>query len=253
MNLLQITKTTLSLYRAHAGWYTLAGLALFLTTTVGIGLMVGTLLFDMLLALFWGTEGQWIHYAPAVASIIVMTASGFIVSSVLIFAGLGAFVHACAQIGAGVREITIINFLEYMRRFGGSFWPIGMAQLILGCALAIPVLLVGTWLAGANSILAVAVLILAILAFIIMQWPLWLAFGAQVVDRRGAIHSMMSAAGVSFSAPLTSMVGVFGLGVLFMVPLPMLVFYPLYFYLLFAPLAAIFGVVYYEAARGMIK
>jgi F-type H+-transporting ATPase subunit c len=41
MNLLQIAKTTVSLYRAHAGWYTLAGLALFLTTMAGIGLMVG--------------------------------------------------------------------------------------------------------------------------------------------------------------------------------------------------------------------
>ena len=253
MNLLQITRTTLSLYRAHAGWYTLAGLALFLTTAVGAGLIIGTLLFDMLLALFWGTQGQWIHYAPAVAAILVMTASGFIVSSVLVFAGLGAFIHACAQIGAGVREVTVIGFLEYIRRFGGSFWPIGMAQLILGGVLAIPILVAGTWLVGAGSILMIAVIFAAILAFIIMQWPLWLAFGAQVVDRRGAMRSMMSAAGVSFSAPFTSMVGVLVLGMLFMVPLPMLVFYPLYFFLLFAPLAAIFGVVYYEAARGMIK
>ena len=253
MNLLQVTRTTLLLYRSHAGWYALAGLALFLTTMVGIGLMIGTLLFDMLLALFWGTAGQWIHYAPAMAAVLLMTASGFIVSSVIVFAGLGAFIHACAQIGAGVRDVTVINFLEYMRRFGGSFWPIGIMQLILGGVLAIPVLLIGTWLAGAGSILMVLVILLAILAFFIMQWPLWLAFGAQVVDRRGAMRSMMSAMSVSFSSPLTSMTGVLVLGVLFMVPLPMLVFYPLYFFFLFAPLAAIFGVVYYEAARGMIK
>lgn len=253
MNLLQITKTTLSLYRAHAGWYTLAGLALFLTTMVGIGLMVGTLLFDMIIALFWGTEGQWIRYAPAVAAILAMTASGFIVSGVLVFAGLGAFVHACAQIGAGAREVTVLNFLEYMRRFGGTFWPIGIAQLVLGCMAAVPVLLAGAWLAGVWSILMIFVILFAILAFAVMQWPLWLAFGAQVVDRRGSIGSMTSAAGISFSSPLTSLIGVLILGGLFIVPLPMLVFYPLYFFLLFAPLAAIFGVVYYEAARGMIK
>lgn len=252
MNLLRIGLTTIQLYRAHAGWYTLAGLALFLTTMVGIGLMVGALLFDMLLALFWGTEGQWIRYAPAVASILIMTASGFVVSSVIIFAGLGAFVHACAQIGAGVREVTVLNFLEYMRRFGGTFWPIGIAQLLLGCMAALPILIIGTWLVG-WSVLMLLFILLAGLAFIVMQWPLWLAFGAQVVDRRGTIASCAGSVGISASSPLTSLVGVLILGVLFMVPLPMLVFYPLYFFLLFAPLAAIFGVVYYEAARGMIK
>ncbi len=253
MNFLQVVRTTFSLYRSHVGWYTLAGLSLFLTTAVGIGLMVGALLFDMLLALFWGTEGQWVRYPPAVASILIMTGSGFIVSSVLVFAGLGAFVHACAQVGAGVREITVLGFLEYMRRFGGSFWPIAMAQLILGFAAAIPIIALGVWLLGAGSVLMIAILLLAILAFVIMQWPLWLAFGAQVVDRRGAIRSMMNAMGVSVSAPITSLIGVLTLGVLFVVPLPMLVFYPLYFFLFFAPLAAIFGVVYYEAAKGMIK
>ena len=52
---------------------------------------------------------------------------------------------------------------------------------------------------------------------------------------------------------LCSMAGVLILAVLFTFPLPMLIFYPLYFFFLFAPLAAIFGVVYFEAARGMIE
>ncbi len=253
MNLLQIIRTSISLYRAHAGWYTLAGLGLFLTTTVSIGLMVGAILFDMIIALYFGTDGQWIKYPLGVAAVLMTTACGFIISSFLLFGGLGAFVHFCAQIGAGVREITVLGYLEYIKRFGGSFWPIGMTQLITGSVVALPILIVGVWLTPGWLVLTLLAVFISIFAFAVAQWPFWLAFGAQVVERKGSITSLKNALGVSLAAPATTMAGVLMLAVLFTFPLPMLIFYPIYFFFLLAPFAAIFGVVYYEAAKGMIQ
>ncbi|VVB57626.1 Uncharacterised protein [uncultured archaeon] len=253
MNLLQIISTTLRLYAGHIGWHLLAGFALLLSTLVACGLLSGTLLVSMFVAAPYGVEGEWVHEPLAVLEIGILLTAGLVAGSWVLLSTLGAFMHTCAQIGAGVREITVLGFLEYARQFGASFWAIGMVQMTLGSIVALPFLLLSPLLSSVWGPLAALGVALAALAFFLIQWPVWLAMQAQVVDRHGAAASIGLAFRTSMGAPLTSFVALALLGVGFVLPLPMLIFYPIYFFFIFAPLSADFGLVYYEAARGLLK
>ncbi|MCL6089399.1 MAG: hypothetical protein M1530_04535 [Candidatus Marsarchaeota archaeon] len=253
MNLLQVTAASFRLYSNHIGWHLLGGLALVLSTLVGVGLMCGALLAGMLLAIPFGPDGGWIRQPLAAALILLTLGAGALGGSVVIFASLGAFVHVCAQIGAGVREITVLGFLDYMRRFGHVFWAIGILQAMLGSLAALPFVIASMLLSSAWEPVLFIGAVFGILAFFLAQWPLWLAFGAQVVERGGVLGSIGLAVRTSLRAPISSLAGLLLLGIAFSLPLPMLLFYPVYFYFVFAPLAADFGLVYYEASRGMLK
>jgi len=128
-----------------------------------------------------------------------------------------------------------------------------MAQGLVGLAAMIPFVLLGRALERIWAPLLAADFILASAAFFMVQWPLWLAFGAQVVDRRGAAAALASSLRSARQAPGAGLVAVILAWLAFFVPLPMLIFYPPYFFFVFMPLAAIFSLVYYEASCGMLR
>jgi hypothetical protein len=253
MNLLQVTAASVRLYSNHLGWHLLGGLALVLSTLVGLGLVCGALLASMLLATPFGPNGEWIRQPLAAGLIFLTLGAGALAGSLILFAAAGAFVHVCAQIGAGVREITVMGFLDYMRRFGHVFWAIGILQIALGALAALPFIIAAVLLSSAWEPVLLIGAAVGILAFFLAQWPLWLAYGAQVVERAGLFGSIGLSVRTAMRAPLTSLAGLLLVGIGFALPLPMLLFYPIYFYFVFAPLAADFGLLYYEASRGMLK
>ncbi len=253
MNLLQILSTALRLYSNHTGWHLLAGFALFLFTLISFGLFSCALIASMFIAAPYGVEGGWAHNWLAIVEIAGALFVGLLVASFVLFAAMGAFIHTCAQVGAGVREITVMGFLEYAHRFSFTFWIIGMVQTVLGSVVALPFLLLTPLLSSLWGPLILLGPALAGIAFFLMQWPVWLAMQAQVVDRRGALGSIALAWRTSVSAPLTGMVALMLTGIAFAALLPMLIFYPIYFFFIFMPLATDFALVYYEAARGLLK
>jgi hypothetical protein len=253
MNFLQVISASFRLYSKHLGWHLLASLELAVAMLVGLGLFCGALLASMLLATAAGSEGSWIKQPLTAGFILITLGVGLIAASFVVFAAFGSFIHTCAQIGAGVREITILGFIEYMLEHGHTYWIISIVQIGIGAGIAFILLALGWLLKGMSGALFAIFAIAAIVAFFAAQFPFWLAFCAQAVERKGAIKSLELALKTSMRSPISSFAGMIFVELAFAIPLPMLIFYPIYFYFVFAPLAADFALVYYEASRGLLK
>ena len=253
MNLLQVLTTTLRLYSTSVGWYLFAGLLLFLSSLVGLGLFCCSLLASMVLASPFGEEGQWLHNPPAALLIFGCLGMGALCASAVRSASAGAFVHLCAQIGSGRREITLLGYLEYGKRNGIAFWTISLVRWALELAAMSPFILVAALFGPVWAPLAVVMALFCVGAFVLAQWPLWLAFSAQAVERRGVMASIRASLYCARRAPGSGLAAVLILGAAMLIAAPMLVFYPLYFFFVFMPLSTVMGLVYYESSRGMLK
>lgn len=253
MNLLQVISTTFRLYSSHVGWYLFAGLMLFLSALVGFGLFSSSLLASMMLSLPYGENGGWIQNPMAALLIIGCLSTGALIASAVLLAAIGSFTHICAQIGSGAREITILGFLEYAKKWGLTFWFIGMAQTALGLAVLLPVVVLAVLLEKVWQPLLIVGLIIGGIAFFLAQWPLWLAFSAQVVERRGVMGAAKSSLVCARRAPISGMAAMGISSAALLVPTPMLIFYPIYFFFVFMPLSTVLSLVYYESSKGMLR
>ena len=253
MNLLQVLSTTFRLYSSHIGWYLFAALLLFLAALVGLGLFSSSLLASMVLATPYGPDGEWIQNPMAALLIFSCLGAGVLFASVVLAAAAGAFAHLCAQIGAGTREITVLSFLEYAKKNGLTFWSISMIQMVMGGVATIPFILLAVLLGRVWAPLIILTALAAVAAFFAVQWPVWLAFSAQVVERRGLMASLKSSWLCARRAPMSGLAAVAIWGIAFLFPTPMLIFYPIYFFFIFMPLTTVMGLVYYESSRGMLR
>lgn len=253
MNLLQVLSTTFRLYSSHIGWYLFAALLLFLAALVGLGLFSSSLLAGMVLATPYGPDGEWIQNPTAALLIFGCLGAGLLFASVVLAAAAGAFAHLCAQIGAGTREITVLSFLEYAKKSGLTFWSIGMIQMAVGLAAMSPFLLLAILLGRAWMPLILVAALASAAAFFAAQWPVWLAFSAQVVERRGMMASLKSSWLCARRAPMPGLAAVAIWGIAFLVPTPMFIFYPIYFFFIFMPVSTVMGLVYYESSKGMLR
>lgn len=253
MNVLQILAMTGRLYRDNIAWYTLAGVALFISTLVASGFFVAVILVDILLALRFGMGGTWIGKPVVVAAMLAVTGVGWLAATLIWFASLGAFMHTCAQIGAGRREISLLSFVDYARMLGLTFWFIGMIEQLAGTILAAPFIVVGVLLGPSLRGAEWAGLAAGGLVFTLAQLPFWLAYPSEIITRRGAIPALINSIKASRSSPVASLVMLLVIFVLAAVPTVVLVFYPIYFFFILAPLVATLVLVHYEAVQGMIR
>lgn len=253
MNLLQIFSMALRLWRNNAAWYALAGLALFLTAFISAGLLGGLLIFDALVALLFGPAGAWIARPPVALTMAGITGLGLLLVLFFFFSGLGAFMHFCAQIGAGKKEINLLAFLEYGRLHGPSFWVVGLLEQAVAMLFALPVLLLGWALSSVYPTLLPVALLLALMVYFVAQLPFWLAFPAQIVARKGALASLSASVKASVSSPIGSLCVLLLISLMMALPAPLFIFYPIYFFLIFMPMATVLELVYFEATQGLIK
>lgn len=253
MNLLEILSMTLRIYRANGAWFSLAGFTLLLASLISSGVLVGAFLLDALIALFFGPAGSWISKPPVAAAILGVTLAGLMLSTFLLFSSIGAFMHFCAQIGAGRREINMLAFLEYAKMHGPAFWLIGMVHQMVGLLISTPFVVAAFLSLSSMPILAWVLLALGVAGYTFGQLPFWLAYPAQIINRKGAFRSLGVSLKASLSAPFTSLTVLFLLFLLGALPAVTLVLYPIYFFFIFAPLASTLMLVYFEAVQGLIK
>ncbi len=253
MNLLQIILLTVRLWRSQLPWYALAGLTLFFSMLIGSGIFSGTLIADGALALSFGPAGTWINQPLVLLAILLTTAVGFLAASYLLSAGIGAFLHSCAQIGAGHREINLVGYVEYAVGQGPRFWLIALLVASLMALLSVPVALLGLLLSAYWAPAFPIALALAIAIALLVALPFWLSFPAQVVRHAGVMPSLLGSLKASIRSPIASLLLLLLLLFFFFAPMVFLVFYPVYFFFFFAPLAGTLMLVYYEAVLGLIK
>lgn len=253
MNVLQIITMGWRLYRRNAAWYAMAGLMLFTTAIISAGLFSAGFLIDCGIALVAGRNAVWTTVPAAVISIAAVTMVELAAGALIAFSAWGAFTHLCAQIGAGGRQISLIGFFEEISSRGWTYFLIGSAQQAAGLAIALPVFVVGAALGTIFPPIAALAALIALGAWILMQTPFWLAFPAQVVRRQGAVAAVAASLKESLAAPLASIVMLLLLALLALVPLVLNVFYPIYFFFVFAPLYVTMKLVYFEAMSGMLK
>lgn len=253
MNLLYLLTWSVRLYTRQAVWYLLAGLMLFLTTLMALGLPTAALLLDAALALYFGPGGSWISKPPAAGLIFIVFLAGLAGGSFMLFAGTGAFLRACAQIAAGRREINLLGHADYMREEGMEFWKIGMAHLAAGVVGLTP----GVGLA-LNPALAAAGLSGPMLALgaalgVLMQGPLWMAMPAQALWHKGSGRSLGMAWRAAMAQPLAAAVAYAALLVALLLPTSVLMFYPIYIFFIFMPWAALVALLYLEALKDQLQ
>ncbi len=253
MNFLQIISMSLRLWQQHLALYALAGLTLFISTFIAAGVFSGALIADGILALSFGPAGTWIQNPLLALVMLASTLLGFLASTVLLCSGTGAFLRSCAQIAAGSREVNLLGFIDYASSQGISFWLITMVMLGIGAVLAVPVLVVGVLLSSSAAWILPAALVVALSLALLVGLPFWLAYAAQVVHRKGALPSLTASVKASAHSPVASLVLLVLLLALFFTPMVFLIFYPIYFFFIFMPIAGNLMLVYYEAAQGLLR
>jgi len=253
MNILQIIMLSWSLYRRNAAWYALAGLLFAITMIMSTGMLSGAFLADCAVALAWGPKGAWIANVQAVAIIAAITSAGIAISFFIAFTAAGAFAHTCAQIGSGVREVNLIGFFEHMQIFAPTFFAIGFVQQALGAAVAMPIIALGIFASTLNPALLPVGIVLALIAWAVVQLPFWLAYPAQIVKQRGAVQSLQSSLRATISSPLATAFCILLLLALAIAPLALNIIYPIYFFFVYAPFCETLKLAYYEAVKGMLK
>ncbi|MFH1095835.1 MAG: hypothetical protein V1728_06470 [Candidatus Micrarchaeota archaeon] len=252
MNILQIIAMGWGIYRRNAAWYALAGLMLFTTALISAGLVSAGFLIDCGIALVLGRHAVWTAVPAAVITIALVTLVELAAGAFIAFSAWGAFTHLCARIGAGGRQISLLGFFEEMSAMALTYFLIGSIQQAAGLAVALPVFVVGVAIGTVYAPVAAVAALLAGGVWLLMQLPFWLAFPAQVVQRRGAVASVAASIRASIASPLASLVMLLTLALLALVPLVLNVFYPLYLFFVFAPLYTTMKLVYFEAISGML-
>jgi len=242
------------IYVARAGLFMIAGLLLAITTLVSFGFGISFILLDGLIALYLGPGGTWISNPVALIAILASTVACGLSITLLLFPSIGAFMHTCAEIGSGSRDIGIMEHLQYLQNNMVKLWLVGLCWQAVAFAPMAFILIASVLLKEQiGDILTVLGISVALFVWMMAQFPFWLAFPAYIVKKGGVRASLKNSLVTSIRNPLSSAAILILIYILFIVPSVSFIFYPIYFFLIFTPFAATISLAYYEAAVGMLK
>lgn len=253
MNVFQILILGAQIYASRFAWYILSGVVLAITVIISAGVAACFLIVDALIALQFGYGGTWIQKPLVAAAIGASSVAGLLVFSFMFFASCGAFMRLCAQIGAGGRGISAIEHVEYMQNNAPHFWIIGCVQQGAAAIPALAVLAVSAYAFGFSQIVGGLGFAAALLIWMVLQFPFWLAYPVRIIRGAGVTGCLNGSIKAILKSPLSAAVTLAAMYVLFLVPAISLVLYPIYLFLILAPIVAIMSLAYYEAVEGLLK
>ncbi|MFH1306642.1 MAG: hypothetical protein ABIH83_03235, partial [Candidatus Micrarchaeota archaeon] len=250
MNIIQILIMGIRIYTSKFGLYILAGLLLALSIIVSMGFGIVFIIIDGLIALFMGPGGAWLYNPISAAAVLLSTLCAILTTSYLFFPSIGAFMHTCAKIGSGRKDVSLMTHFDYMKENMNDFWFIGIIQQAIAGVPALVVLIVAILLGGISHLIVWAGVAVSALVWMVCQFPFWLAFPAKIVKKRGALGSLRNSLKANLKAPVGSIAMLLIIYILIILPAISLVLYPIYFFLMLAPFASIVLLAFYEASEG---
>lgn len=253
MNIFELLTMSVRIYALRILNYLYASIAYALSLVVASGVAVAFLILDGILALLAGEGGVWIQSPIFALAIFASSVFGVFCFFYIYFAAAGAYMQTCAKIGAGQKDTGTSQYVEYMVKNAHSFFAIAIIPniitLIIGGALV-----AGGILLSQFSLVALWIsFALASMVWFFVQAPFWFSFAAKVVEQKRSFEAIRSSLYIMLKKPFASLLLIFIIYLLAVLPAVSVFFYPIYFFVFLSPFASILTIGFYEVQKGLLR
>ncbi len=247
MDIFELIFRAMLLYAQKARLFFAAGLAYMLCALVVIGWASAVLLVDMAVALSAGGEyGEWARSFPHAAAIFTVTLCGIALISAGLSALWGGFLNLCTRIGAGLADVSLLDLVGYGIARAGVLAPIGHAHLVVLAMMALPALAL---VQIGDAVLSGFGVLLFFAALWVSALPFALAFPAAVEEGCGPVAAMILGLRALLSRLAASAVLMVFIALIYAAGVALLPLFPIYFFLVGAPISALALMAYYQKTR----